>query len=924
MIGQTISHYKILGELGRGGMGVVYKAEDLSLHRTVALKFLPAHTLADDVARERFKREARAAAALDHPNICSVYEIGEHEGRSFIVMAFLEGESLSDKVRRGPLDIEEAVGIAARIAEGLDHAHQRGVIHRDIKSANIFITAEGRVKIIDLGLARRIDVSTLTDAGTRLGTVAYMSPEQARGDSIDGRSDIWSLGVVLYEMLAGKLPFAGDAFEAIVYSILHVDPKPVTEARPEVSADLVRVTARAMARDPEARYQNAGEFLADLLGPDEAVSAGMTPTPRRVRRRKSKRWIPTVAGLGLAVAVVVVVVLVFFPSESVPFRNRDWILITDFDNQTGDPNFDGTIGEALAIDLQQSQYVNVYGGRRLVEALTRMEIRDTDVIGPQLGGEICLREGIAAMLTGNVSKLGESYIINARIVIPSTGDAVMTERATAKDDGEVLAAVDKLSKKIRRNLGESLFSIRRRDKPLAQATTSSLEALRNFTAGNKYLDRGDSDLAVPFYEKAIDVDSTFAIAYAHLAVIRSNKGSIDAASALSDKAMRWRDGTSERERYYIEAEHYRLRSAYAEAVERYHLLTDLYPDSFGGHNNLAFLYQYTRQYEDALVSIAEAERVRPDTWYIHHNRALAYAGLGEYEEASRHFDAAIEANPRVAWSHMSLSWVKMFTGDVEGAMEQLEFDDDVGIWTFQKSRQKTYHYLYQGRDAKAVEHIHNNLTSGPGASIDWVAAYYHQILGRIHMYRHDPGYGVEEMQKAVIAYESWLGRFYLGLAYVAGGMESEALAVIDTLDAVASRNGLFPTRAAYYRVKGELQLARGNTDEATKQFASAQRYYDTLAVREALARAFDAQGDTEKAIAEYLYIVNHQYATFFEDTPLLWPLALYRVAGLYDRTGDTAAAGYYTRFLESQKDGDPDAWRVVRSRDRLTSLARGQ
>jgi len=240
-------------------MGVVYKAEDLSLHRFVALKFLPVHTLADDVARERFKREARATAALDHPNICHVYEIGEHEGRSFIVMAFLEGESLSDKVRRGPLVIEEAVGIAAQIAEGLDHAHQRGVIHRDIKSANIFITTEGRVKIIDLGLARRIDVSTLTDAGTRLGTVSYMSPEQARGDSIDGRSDIWSLGVVLYEMLAGKLPFAGSAFEAVVYSILHVDPRPVTEARPEVSAD--RGLRRPGARHRQGDEQGSGRAL---------------------------------------------------------------------------------------------------------------------------------------------------------------------------------------------------------------------------------------------------------------------------------------------------------------------------------------------------------------------------------------------------------------------------------------------------------------------------------------------------------------------------------------------------------------------------------------------------------------------------------------------------------------------------------------
>jgi len=908
-------------------MGVVYKAEDLTLHRTVALKCLPAGTLADDVAKNRFKREALAAAALDHPNICPVHEIGEHEGQSFIVMAFLEGESLGERVRRGPMEVGDAIDIAVQIAEGLDHAHRRGVIHRDIKSANAFITSEGLVKIIDLGLARRVDTTTLTDDGIRLGTVSYMSPEQARGETIDARSDIWSLGVVLYEMLAGALPFSADANEAVIYSILHVEPKPIAESHPGVSEDLERVVLKAMAKDPSLRYQNADEFLTDLFAVEESLPAGQTPMPRRVRRRrrKPKRWIPTVAGVGVLAAVIATVVIVFFPSKSVPFRNRDWILITDFDNQTGDPNFDGTIGQALSIDLQQSQHVNVFGGQRLMDALGRMEAGDIDVINPELGSELCLREGIAAMLTGNVSKLGGAYTINATVVIPSTGDPVMSERVTARDDEKVLAAIDKLSKKIRRNLGESLYSIQKRDEPLAQATTSSLEALRNFTAGNRHLDRGDGELALPFYEKAIAVDSTFALAYAHMAVIRHNKGSIELGLAMSREAMRWREGTSERERYYIEAEHYRMRSAYAEAVERYHILTDLYPDAFGGHNNLAFLYQHTRQYQEALESISAAEKVRPNAWHIHHNRALAYAGLGDYEEASRHFEAAIEANPRAAWSYICLSWIKVFVGDLDGAMAQLEFADDLGYWEFQKSRYRAYHYLFLGREAEAADYLRTNLTAGPGAATDWAAAFYHQMLGRIYLHRNDPALALKEMRLSSDAFEGWLNHFYLGLVCVENGLERGAIAAIDSLDREAEDNGLFPTRAVYHQLKGEHALSQKDYDEATKEFVTAKRFHDTLAVREALARVFTAQEEYEKAIEQYLYIISHQFSTYFEGTPLLWPSALYGVADLHDRTGNTeGAVEYYVRFLESQNSGDPDAWRVVRSRERLALLEGGR
>jgi tetratricopeptide (TPR) repeat protein len=892
------------------------------------LKFLHAHGLTGANARARFVREARAAAALDHPNICTVHEIGEHEDHAFIVMAFLDGESLGTRIRSGPLELREVVEVAVQIAEGLDHAHQRGIVHRDIKSANVFVLTDGRVKIVDFGLARREDTTSLTDSGARPGTVQYMSPEQARGETVDGRSDVWSLGVLIYEMLTGKRPFASDFDEAVVYRILNTDPEPISDVRGGVPQELERIALKAIAKNPQDRHQRAGELADDLLTLVDDPSSRRRLTSGRVRdagplpRWKPRRWIPVAGGLGAAVAAAIAAVLIFYPSESVPFQNRDWILITDFENQTGEEDFEGTIGEALSIDLQQSRYVNVFAGRRLTEALRRMEREDAGVIDAELGRDICVREGIPVMLVGNISKLGNAYAISARMVIPSSGDAVKTERVEAKNADHVLAAVDKLSNKIRRNLGESLISIRRRNEPLSRATTSSMEALRFFTLGDKHLNRGEDEKAIPFFAKAIEADSTFALAHAHLAVVYHNRRETTMAINASKNAMRWREEVSDRERYFIEAEYYRYRSAYAQAVEKYRMLTELYPDNFGGHNNLAFLYQYTRQYQDALTSIVEAERVRPNTWHVIHNRALAYAGMGDYEGAARLMTRAIEVSPQAGWSRICLFWVTLFSGESQGALRHLEFPDEENNWRFLKSESRIYRYFYLGQEQEAIAYLRDQIRGGLGATEGWAEAYYRRMLGEIYLRRRDAELALVELEKAFDARQSVLTAFLLGKAYIENGMDGDVQRLIGELAQTKRTSESYPKKSTVHFLRGEYLLSKGLYDEATIELAKAQDFYDNLAVREALARVSAARGDYEKAIEEYHYIIRHQFATFFERSPLLFPLANYRVAEIYDRIGDVdRAVEHYETFLETQKEGDDDAWRVVTALQRLESLS---
>jgi tetratricopeptide (TPR) repeat protein len=931
--GTRVGRYRIVERIGRGGMGTVYRAHDAALDRNVALKLLPPHLSDDPASRERFLIEARAVAALDHPNICTIHEVGETEdGRLFLAMARYEGETLKERLAPGPLPVGEAVAHTVQLARALGAAHAGGIVHRDVKPGNVMLLADGTVKLLDFGLARVAD-ATLTRPGVTPGTVAYMSPEQARGDSLDHRTDLFSLGVVLYEMLAGVRPFRGGDDRAVLAAIEHEQPKPLASLRRDVPQSVTQIVARLLEKDPAARYDAADELLTALARPtaflggrrfqafgSETLSAG---------ERQRARLLAATLGL-----VGVVAVGYWFmgrgsapPLSTGPPTGAERVLVVDFENFTTDPLLGDAVSTALRIDLARSPAFHVASAASVAGTLRRMLQDPGAHLDSQLAREVAVREGIRAVIDGEVRGSGAGYVVSAALVEAASGTVVDGWRESALDSAGLMDAIERLSATIRTGLGESLASLRAGE-DLFPLTTASLEALRKHSQASRAYFRGDVIHAAALFEEAIRLDSTFAHAHVLLGVSLGNAGIGRGRSLLAyTDAHRFRDQLSPLERHAADGYYFgsvvgdlpRAVEAFRNQVEAAKAAGDVVM-----YATLGRLLAMAGDLAGAEAILREAREIYPTAvnqaqlvQVLYRRGKLAEAAVA-LEEAS----AAFPGHPVLSRVGTEMAAASGEYAAADSLADQLPFAAGIGAGPHRRALTAAV----RGRFREAIDLLavarQDLLLAGYAAE----ALRTTIASGRLHIAIGQQEAGLTEVERFLsrIPVDSLhpLDRPYLDLArlYAEAGdplrarefLMAHEREVSDLLRGADLRSYL-QVRAAIHRSEGkvydalaDLELAK-HTSPAMVQFVSFDPPLIRIDERPELARAYELAGHADSAIIVYeRYLAAHDIRRTHLDAFEL-PNALLRLASLHDaRNERTSAARLYLRFAELWSDADPE------------------
>jgi tetratricopeptide (TPR) repeat protein/tRNA A-37 threonylcarbamoyl transferase component Bud32 len=934
--GDLFSHYEILERVGIGGMGAVYKARDLRLKRIVALKLLLGDAYRYPRHLSRFLREAESAAALNHPRIAHVYEADQEQGVPFLAMEFVPGGSLRDQVDRGAIPPERTLRWATEIAEALAAAHRRGIVHRDLKPGNVLLDADGHVKLCDFGLARQLTpeqddpgvTGRLTAEGIVVGTASYMSPEQSRGEEVGPASDVFSFGSLLYELAAGRPPFERRTLVETLNAVMNEEAPPILE--PPV-AGLDGIIERCLEKDVERR-PSAESLLQDLesmarrrLSASESPTVMDAPSLRRRKKRRA-RWPVAAAVAGLVASAAC---FGWWLSRRPPGPPRDTVVIGSIENQTGDEALEGTLAAALHMSLEQSRQLAVLSPVRVEQALRRMRKSGAEKLDEALGREVSLREGARALVTGTATRLGDQFVLTLRIVDPESGGTLRTlsERAAARD--EILAAVDRLAARLRRELGESLSSIARSQRRFDEVTTSSLDSLKHFTEGNRLWRSGRRDEARALFERAIELDPDFARAYASLANTYAAY-SIDLVKAerYFQEALKRLDRVTERERLEIQALYHGAMDRDREAIGFYRMLIDAYPRVEWYRHNLGRQLQDLRQWDEAIRAYEEVLRLDPSSASALINIATCYGLMGEREKALPYYERAFTVEPD--WKTDTIlnheyAWTLVQSGREAAAREVVRemLGKDEGARA-RGHRSLGLLALYRGRFAEGRRELEEaaRLHQLGGSHDSSARDQYYLAEALLLVGGPDPGAALARARSllARAGHPAWLV-LRLAALYARAGEPQAAEELLKMGRAKAAEHSA-GSETDLLRAEGELLLARGAFDEAIEKLRLATASQSWILTDSSLALALARAGRAPEAIALYQKIVENPPPAW--EGQVAWALAHWNLANLYEQEGKLGEArAAYSKLVEIWHDGDPGLGPLEEAGQALRRLAPG-